>query len=234
MQFFVDENNLNAHYFICRPTAKLKFEKSEKPYFSYLLRKEKNSAFQTLEDVLINSGFERHMTLKGYDLITERIYEKTSPAAEIMMKSLKNGGFELRMPEEREYSALWNFIDTIDEIPFWDKTFPTTEEFVDDIRNGYVKCIYDPEGEIVAAGYAFMEGIYEYGWIAVKKEYRKFGAMAVVLTNEKVKRMLENGNKGRAWVSIDNNASLNYHEKLGYAHNGRFREIYLLNQNYGG
>ena len=228
-QFFINEGAWIEHYYIVSPSANLQFDKIDKPFISYLIRKDKNAAFSMNEKVLTDNGFEHSATMKGYDIDAEAIYAITSPMAEVMSRSLLSSGFSMRIPCEDDYIRLWEFIEKIDEIPFWDKTFPSREEFKSDIANGFVKCIYDKNDEIVAAGYAFMEGIYEYGWIAVKKEYRGLGAMAVILTNEKVKRMKKNGSKGRAWVSVTNDISLKYHEKCGYTPNGRFREIYFRN-----
>lgn len=227
LRFYIKQRNYYTCYFVLDKNSNPVFDKLNMPIYVYILRTQKNQSFYDVESKLLEAGFSHYGTRKGYDYSPEDIYTKTLKYADYSRALIEKKGYTISVPSLEHYGELLNFVDSIDEIPFWQLDFPSYELFLKEIDSERIKCAFDPNGSIVGMYYCLNFGKYEYGYIAVAKKFRISGAMAVALTNERMKGIIEQGGKGRAWIGTDNYQSLKYHESLGCIANGRYKDEYI-------
>lgn len=228
LRLYIKQRNYYTCYFVLEKQCMPEFDKLDMPIYAYILRTKKDQSFYAVQDKLLEAGFSHHETRKGFDYSPEEVYNITLRVADFARSLLEKRGFTISIPNPEHYSELLDFVNSIDEIPFWQLDFPTYELFLKEIESERIKCVFDSNKAIVGMYYRLRVGKYEYGYIAIEKQYRDSGAMAVALTNERMKGIIEQEGKGRAWISTNNVKSLKYHESLGCIANGRYKEEFLL------
>jgi hypothetical protein len=121
-----------------------------------------------------------------------------------------------------------NFLDGIDEIPYYRIDYETEEELKKVCERGQCYCVMDSQNKICAMERVFTCGRFLYDWIAVEKEYRVISGMAVILTAKCLEYAQKNNLRPVGWVRIDNTTAINYDMKIGRKWTNRYVDLWML------
>lgn len=214
-----EETYYRGYYFIPEGTY-LSVMPKEKPVVLRILYRNGRRDEQTAEN-LEQAGFKRQGTLLHMKLDAGRAMTQYEKIVERTMRFLSQSGFSVGKAKKEQLGDILAFFRTISEIPFYQMSYYTEEEYEKALEKGMFYCITDKEGAVCAAQQFIEEGRALYGWAGVDKRYRGMYGMIIPLSYFRWKFAVEQGKKVMGWVEETNISSLEYHDRQGWERTGK-------------
>lgn len=227
ISFYLDNFSHYTLFVIVYENSVLNLERLSKPIFFYFLRKGNHRREELIDTILEKSGFEHTGKLIGYEYDPKDVLAATDRYEKHIKNLISLSGLRIIYPEYDMYDRINRFMLDIDEIPVYQIENRSFDEFRADVDNRMVRCVVDKDNDICGLYYSYEKNKYEYGIIAIKKEYR-VGVLSVALMRDKMLHMIQRGKKGRGWIDEKNKESISFHKRWGYRENNRIREEYVL------
>lgn len=228
--FYSDESTHYQAYYHVNISRKFEISKKEKDVLirNIYVDGRKNGKLEEMEARISETGFVLEDRMGQIEGKPETILENIKRPYRISNRFLTAEGFQLTTASKDMLDEIRKMQLEIEEIPYYQFSYYSDEELMEEIAQGHLMCILSPEQEICAVRHFFIEGTGIYGWVAVKEAYKKKYGMAVVFSEYMLNYAVEHGLKPMGWITDTNSASIQYHTKIGYHWTGRYMDEWLL------
>lgn len=181
-------------------------------------------------------GFEKELEKNGFDLagttfqsqgITTELLQSCT-RLEKYFYFMEKKGFRCVEADCSMYKEIEELILDSNIIKDYQMNYQTEQEKQMMIKGSYL-CVLDNQDRICAASISYVNGgVARDGVVAVKEEYKLIG-IAQMLTYQRYKWYRENKvDLIQGWILTDNDASIRYHENLGFQMTGKYANEWIL------
>lgn len=228
--FYADELTHYQAYYHVNIDCKIHFNKKEKDIVikNIYLDGRKPEKIKRIEQKIAQTGFELVDRMGQIEGDPKVILQNIERPFRISERILKQEGFQLTPAKKEMLNEIRDMQLQINEIPYYQFSYYSDEELIDEADQGHLVCILNPNDEICAVRHFFIEGSGIYGWIAIKEPYKKKYGMAIVFSEYTLRYAMEHDLKVLGWITDTNSVSIQYHHKIGYHWTGRYADEWLL------
>lgn len=178
-------------------------------------RGREESCIEKIEANLRKLQFEKRGTDVQIRGEVKTLYEKGCRLEKYVAK-MEAQGYRCVMADESCYEQIEAMVLDSKIIKDYQIDYRTQEE-KSKFQKGAYLCIFNNKNEMCAVNVCFIEGGLAYGeGVAIAEKFKMHG-LAPILSYYRYKWLYENGIEYiQAWILLGNEASLRYHESLGY------------------
>lgn len=162
---------------------------------------------------------ELHFEKRGTDVqirgVVQTLFEKSS-RLEKYVRKMEAKGYRCVMADENCYEQIEEMVLASRIIKDYQIDYRTADEKKKFQKGAYL-CIFNDKEEMCAVNVCFIDNGVAYGeGVAIAEEFKMHG-LAPMLSYYRYKWLHDNGIEYiQAWILLENEASLRYHESLGY------------------
>lgn len=230
IQILLDEESYYRCFFIWEEGASFGVEKQDKPLLVRLPYKHRTeSATTTLDSMLEKSGFLLKDTSAQIVVDAGGDGTQYQKQFERMRNLIERGNFSVKYADVKDLEQIRALRDADQTFSRYHFTYKTETEWKHSIENGYIRCIYNENGQVVAAQQFDVDDVGIQGeWISVLDEYKNNYGFGMVLAYQSLVYANEKKKRFYGWVVSANERSVRYHMKLGYQFTGRYVKDWVL------
>lgn len=190
-------------------------------------KNEQTEKLKIFENVLDRNGFDLAGTAFQVQGMTKELWQNCLHLEKTVL-FMERKGFRCVEADHSLYKEIEDLILDSNIIKDYQMNYFTEQEKQRMIEGSYL-CVLDKQDQICAGSIAFVsDGVAQDGVIAVKEEYKLIG-IAPMLTYQRFKWFCENKvDLVQGWILTDNDASIRYHNGLGYQMTGKYVNDWLL------
>lgn len=228
--FYSDEDSHYRCYLHADPAGSVKIGKKDKLVLAQVLyRKEKTARELGVTSKLASAGFYMNDIMDYITVDYSQGLKKIAPLVKYIHGLLDEGRLVCRTVSPSELNQFVEFQNHIDNIPYYQLTYHSPEEYALAIQEGRAECVVDQNGNICAVHYFDVENGNLGGWYAIKEEYQKAYGIVMLFSYSAMKYAEKNNIKNvYGWVLRNNTESIKYHKKLGFVWQTRVMEEWVL------
>ncbi len=229
--FLEDEIEYYNLVFFVHPESKFEVPNMDKPVVVRILNKNgrDSETFALCTDKVDKRGFIFQKSYINVQCDPNEMLIRLNDIAPKAESYVDRFGIEIIRPDAELLQDIRRMQYEIDSVPFYDIEYRTDEEMKTAAETGYLlAAVNKNSGELCGANYSVVNGRYVTGWIAVRDQYRDVPGISVCLHKRAAQRDAANNSIKKTWIAKDNRESLEYHERIGFHHNGEEMNLWML------